>query len=92
MLSPTERLLPGAILRDLTEEEMEEYRRPFRREGEDRRPTLTFPREIPIEGEPKVRIRRGRGRPTPRVLIIQRITNVRTRRVWSRWLIPKDTE
>lgn len=47
-----ERVLPGSILRDLTEEEMNVYRRPFLHAGEDRRPTLTWPRQIPIEGEP----------------------------------------
>ena len=48
-----ERVLPGSILRDLSEEEMNEYRRPFLNPGEDRRPTLTWPRQIPIDGEPK---------------------------------------
>ncbi|WP_417272326.1 haloalkane dehalogenase [Celeribacter halophilus] len=48
-----EALVPGSILRDLTEEEMNEYRRPFANAGEDRRPTLTFPRQVPIEGQPK---------------------------------------
>ena len=47
-----ERVLPGSILRELSEAEMAEYRRPFATPGEDRRPTLTFPREIPIGGEP----------------------------------------
>ena len=47
-----ERVLPGSIQRELTEEEMAEYRRPFLEPGEGRRPTLTWPREIPIEGEP----------------------------------------
>jgi haloalkane dehalogenase len=47
-----ERVLPNSEFRDLSEQEMEEYRRPFRNQGEDRRPTLTWPREIPIEGEP----------------------------------------
>ena len=47
-----EEVLPAAILRDLADEEMEEYRRPFREPGESRRPTLTWPRELPIEGEP----------------------------------------
>ncbi len=47
-----ERVLPGSILRTLTEAELDEYRRPFRNAGEDRRPTLTWPRQIPIEGEP----------------------------------------
>ncbi|MFC3105234.1 haloalkane dehalogenase [Salinisphaera aquimarina] len=47
-----ERILPGSILRDLSEDEMNEYRRPFADSGERRRPTLTWPREIPIDGEP----------------------------------------
>ena len=48
-----ERVLPGSIKRKLTDEEMAEYRRPFLEAGESRRPTLTWPREIPIEGEPQ---------------------------------------
>ncbi len=48
-----ERVLPGSILRDLSDEEMAEYRRPFLAAGEGRRPTLTWPRQIPIEGEPQ---------------------------------------
>ena len=47
-----ERVLPGSVLRKLTDEEMAEYRRPFVTPGEDRRPTLTWPRQIPVEGEP----------------------------------------
>ena len=47
-----ERMLTGSILRDLTDEEMTEYRRPFTTAGESRRPTLTWPRQIPIDGEP----------------------------------------
>ena len=47
-----ERVLPGSIKRKLSEEEMAEYRRPFLQAGEARRPTLTWPREIPIAGEP----------------------------------------
>ncbi|MCY4318738.1 MAG: haloalkane dehalogenase [Alphaproteobacteria bacterium] len=47
-----ERVLPGSILRKMSEEEMAVYRRPFVAPGEDRRPTLTWPREIPISGEP----------------------------------------
>ena len=47
-----ERVLPGSILRKMSEEEMAVYRRPFAEPGEDRRPTLTWPREIPISGEP----------------------------------------
>ncbi len=47
-----ERILPSSILRDLTDEEMAEYRRPFKESGEARRPTLTWPRQIPIDGEP----------------------------------------
>lgn len=48
-----ERVLPGSIKRTLSDEEMSEYRRPFLEPGESRRPTLTWPREIPIEGEPE---------------------------------------
>ena len=47
-----EKVLPGSILRKLSKEEMNVYRKPFLNEGEDRRPTLTWPRQIPIEGEP----------------------------------------
>src|SRR2546426_4868272 len=47
-----EQILPGAILRPLSEAEMVVYRRPFAERGEGRRPTLSWPREIPIEGEP----------------------------------------
>lgn len=47
-----ERVLPGSVLRDLTEDEMAVYRRPFAEAGEDRRPTLTWPRQIPLDGEP----------------------------------------
>ena len=47
-----ERVLPGSILRKLTQEEMAVYRRPFAEPGEARRPTLSWPRQIPIEGEP----------------------------------------
>lgn len=45
-------ILPGAILRDLSAEEMAEYRRPFLQPGEARRPTLAWPNELPIEGVP----------------------------------------
>ena len=47
-----EGILPSSIIRKLSDDEMNEYRRPFLTAGEDRRPTLTWPREIPIEGEP----------------------------------------
>ena len=47
-----ERILPASMKRDLTDDEMDVYRRPFLTPGEDRRPTLTWPREIPIDGEP----------------------------------------
>ena len=48
-----ERVLPGSVLRGLTDEEMAVYRTPFAVSGEDRRPTLTWPREIPLDGEPE---------------------------------------
>ena len=47
-----ERVLPSSVLRDLTEDEMVVYRAPFAAPGEDRRPTLSWPRQVPIEGEP----------------------------------------
>jgi haloalkane dehalogenase len=47
-----ESVLPGAILRKLTNEEMEAYRAPFR-EPKNRRPVLAWPRQLPIAGEPK---------------------------------------
>ena len=47
-----ERVLPGSIIRDLSEKEMDVYRRPFLKEIE-RRPTLDWPRQIPIDNEPE---------------------------------------
>ncbi len=47
-----ERVLPGSVLREMTDAEMTVYRRPYLEPGESRRPTLTWPREIPINGEP----------------------------------------
>lgn len=46
-----EAILPASVIRDLSNEEMDEYRRPFA-EPAHRRPTLTWPRQIPIDGEP----------------------------------------
>jgi haloalkane dehalogenase len=51
-----EAVLPGSVLRGLTDVEMAHYRRPFELE-EDRQPTLNWPREIPIEGEPAEMVR-----------------------------------
>lgn len=48
-----ERILPASVLKPLTEDVMNEYRRPYLDGGETRRPTLTWPREIPIDGEPE---------------------------------------
>ena len=48
-----ERVLPVSVQRELSDAEMAVYRRPYREPGESRRPTLTWPREIPLEGEPK---------------------------------------
>lgn len=44
--------LPQSILRTLTDEEMAQYRRPFTEAGEARRPNLSWPRQLPIDGEP----------------------------------------
>ncbi len=48
-----ERVLPASIMRKLSDEEMAAYIKPFANPGEDRRPTLTWPRQIPLENEPK---------------------------------------
>jgi len=47
-----EMILPQAVIRQLTDEEMNHYQQPFRNAGEDRRPMLSWPRSLPIEGEP----------------------------------------
>ena len=47
-----ERILLNDSANGFSEEEKAEYIRPFKNPGEDRRPTLTWPRQIPIEGEP----------------------------------------
>jgi hypothetical protein len=46
-----DRLLPNSIMRGLAPEEQDAYNMPYKEEGESRRPTLTWPREIPVEGE-----------------------------------------
>jgi haloalkane dehalogenase len=46
-----EAVLPSSVIRELSEAEMDEYRRPFPN-PEDRQPMLDWPRQIPIEGEP----------------------------------------
>jgi haloalkane dehalogenase len=47
-----ESVLPNSIMRKLNDEEMTVYRAPFLNAGEDRRPTLTWPRQIPLGDEP----------------------------------------
>lgn len=47
-----ENRLPAAVLHTFSDEELEHYREPFRNPGEDRRPTLSWPRSLPIAGEP----------------------------------------
>lgn len=46
-----DKVLPGSVIRNLTEAEQNEYRRPFPNR-EDRWPTLTWPRQIPVGGDP----------------------------------------
>lgn len=48
-----ERILPASVLRGLTDAEMDVYRKPYLEPGESRRPTLTWPREIPLDGTPE---------------------------------------
>ncbi len=52
-----EEVLKRATIRDLTPEETEQYRRPFLQPGEGRRPTLSFPRNLPLDGEPADAVR-----------------------------------
>ncbi|MBM5588948.1 haloalkane dehalogenase [Burkholderia pseudomallei] len=47
-----EQMLPGVTQRNLSDEEMTEYRRPYLQAGDDRWPTLQWPREVPLSGEP----------------------------------------
>jgi haloalkane dehalogenase len=47
-----EKILPQAVLRPLPADEVNRYRQPFQNAGEDRRPTLAWPRSLPIDGEP----------------------------------------
>ena len=48
-----EKFLPMTVIREMDEATMSHYRRPFENAGEDRRPTLTFPREVPINAQPE---------------------------------------
>ena len=52
-----EKLLASRILRPVSDTEMAVYRRPYLNPGEDRRPTLTFPRELAVDGEPEHMVR-----------------------------------
>jgi haloalkane dehalogenase len=47
-----EAVLPAGMQRQLSDEEMDHYRKPFVNAGESRRPTLSWPRNIPIDGQP----------------------------------------
>jgi haloalkane dehalogenase len=47
-----EKMLPAVTQRVLSDDEMAEYRRPFLMAGDDRLPTLQWPREVPLSGEP----------------------------------------
>ena len=47
-----EAVLTNSVMRDLSDEEMAVYRKPYLEPGESRRPTLTWPRMIPVGGEP----------------------------------------
>jgi haloalkane dehalogenase len=47
-----EGVLPALIQRRLSDEEMVHYRLPFASPGEDRRLTLSWPRHLPVGGDP----------------------------------------
>lgn len=51
-----ERILPGSVLSPIPDDDMAVYRAPYLDPGESRRPTLTWPRELPIDGEPEVMV------------------------------------
>jgi haloalkane dehalogenase len=61
-----EGFLPSGVLRDLTPEELDVYRRPWREPGEARRQLLVWPRELPLDGEPSRRTPRTRSAPPSR--------------------------
>ena len=48
-----ERILLNDSAKGFSDEEKAEYIRPFKNPGEDRRPTLTWPRQIPVDGSPQ---------------------------------------
>src|SRR5262249_370377 len=87
-------ILPRAILRRLTEQEMAAYRAPFRTR-EDRLPTLIWPRQIPIGGEPAdvtaIVEKSGKAMarsPIPKLLIVgnpRAIVRGRTLDFWPTW-------
>lgn len=52
-----ERILPSSVLEPLPDVVMDVYRKPYLQPGESRRPTLTWPRELPIDGEPEDMVR-----------------------------------
>jgi haloalkane dehalogenase len=47
-----EDMLPNALIDPLSEADLAAYRRPYLEPGEARRPTLVWPRELPIDGAP----------------------------------------
>jgi len=89
-----ETILPRSVIRKLTDEEMNAYRAPFRTR-ESRLPTLVWPRELPIEGEPAdvVKIVEAYGAwlaktPIPKLFIDSNpgaIMNARAREFCRRW-------
>tara|TARA_X000000950_G_C13852248_1_gene635000 strand:- start:391 stop:1254 length:864 start_codon:yes stop_codon:yes gene_type:complete len=48
-----EKILPSSIIRDLSEQEMQEYKKPYLCGGYHRQPTLSWPRQIPLGGKPE---------------------------------------
>ena len=62
----SEQVITGGVLRQLSEEELAEYRRPFANRGEDRHPPLSWARENPVHGEPSSFI----AKPACQILVI----------------------
>ncbi|HUO91868.1 MAG TPA: haloalkane dehalogenase [Rhizomicrobium sp.] len=92
--------LPAAMLRKLSDEELAHYRAPYLLPGEDRRPTLSWPRSLPLDGEPseivEIMNRYGRwldSRNIPKLFVIGEpgaLVRGRIREVMRRW--PNQTE
>lgn len=49
--------IPGQVMRNLTEKEMDEYRRPYKMPGAARWPVSEFPKSLPLDGFPRASVK-----------------------------------